>query len=92
MTFEEALPAIKDWLSQHGVNPDDVPRDVVPKLLPPDGSVWLPLFARNADGAKFLVDGEGSQDIAMTEVTIRPPLLAPEPVERWLRGEFAGRT
>lgn len=87
MTFEEALPAIKDWLSQHGVNPDDVPRDVVPKLLPPDGAVWLPLFARNADGAKYLVPG--SNEIAMTEVTISPPLLAPEAVERWLRGEFA---
>lgn len=88
ITFDEALPTIKDWLSLRGVNPDDVPRDVVPTLLPPDGAVRLPLFARNEAGAKYLVDG----DIAMTEVTIAPPLLAPEVVECWLRGEFRFRT
>lgn len=91
MTFDEALPQIKDWLSLRGVNPDDVPRDVVP-VVQADGSVWLPLFARNAAGQKYLAGGEHGSRIAMTEVTISPPLLAPEVVERWLRGEFEFRT
>lgn len=82
ITFEEALPEIKDWLSLHGVNPGDVPRSVVP-VCNVDGSVWLPLYARNADGQKYMA----GEDIAMTEATIRPATEPSAAVMGWLAGE-----